>query len=395
MTTVDPDPDHEPGAGDGDAAAGIVDGDTGGVRARLAAVEVPLPAPEPGPPAGAGGAAAGADGPMVAPPRLARYELTLPSGREVGVALCGHGVPLVVIHGFGGEGILYAQTLSRLVRLGFLVVAIDAPGHGRTEPIPLWSGFERYTSLVTETLDHLGIERAVFVGHSMGGRVVAELAAAVPERVLAVMLVDAIVGDVWDRMVELFRLAPGLYAAFGLGLLADTAATLPWLANPSQALKLMRLLIPTGAGHVLRPWRMAGPVLTILTATSSGAVLDRLRGHGVATFVVHGDRDVLVPLCNARRAAVATAGRLVTVHGARHSWLLADPETFPALFAELWRGPLGEVVAADSPADAGDPEQVFCRPGAPVFALTPEVTPVPLRRRHRAARFRWTVSRPT
>ncbi|MCC6438335.1 MAG: alpha/beta fold hydrolase, partial [Acidimicrobiales bacterium] len=137
------------------------------VRARVAKVEVPQPAPP-----AVLGTAPSASGREVAPPRLARYELVLPSGREVGVNLCGEGVPLVVIHGFGGEGILYAQTLARLVRSGFKVITIDAPGHGRSGAVPLWSGFDRYTSLVSETLDHLGVERAILVGHSMGGRVV-------------------------------------------------------------------------------------------------------------------------------------------------------------------------------------------------------------------------------
>lgn len=366
-----------------------------GVRARLASVEVPIPAPVTGD-APAEDRPAQAD---VAPPRLARYELLLPSGREVGVALCGHGVPLVVVHGFGGEGILYAQTLSRLVRQGFLVVAIDAPGHGRTEPIPLWSGFDRYTSMVTETLDHLGIERAVFVGHSMGGRVVSELAAEQPQRVLAVVLVDAIVGAVWDRMVDAFRLSPPLYATFGLGLLADTASTLPLWENPQQAFKLVRLLTPTGAGHLLRPWRMAGPVLTILKAPSSAAVLGRLRAHGLPVVFVHGDRDVLVPLCNASGAAASIEATLVTVHGARHSWLLSDPETFPALLSDLRGAALGPAVADATRRRGADPaadiEERFCRPGAPVFALTPDTTPVPLRRRHRRPRYTWTISTPT
>ena len=65
-------------------------------------------------------------------PRLARHEITLPDGHQVGVAICGHGVPLVVVHGFSAEGILYAQTLSRLVDLGFKVIAVDTAGHGGT-----------------------------------------------------------------------------------------------------------------------------------------------------------------------------------------------------------------------------------------------------------------------
>jgi hypothetical protein len=36
-------------------------------------------------------------------------------------------------------------------------------------------------------------------------------------------------------------------------------------------------------------------------------------------------------------------------------------------------------------------EAAFCRSGSPVFALTPDATPVSLRRRHRAPRYSWTI----
>src|SRR3954462_205317 len=100
-------------------------------------------------------------------PRLARHLITLDNGHEVGVAVCGRGVPLVVVHGFSAEGILYAQTLSRLVGLGFKVIAIDAAGHGGTLGLPTGAGtFSNYTELLGRVLDHLGIEKAVLAGHS-------------------------------------------------------------------------------------------------------------------------------------------------------------------------------------------------------------------------------------
>ena len=65
-----------------------------------------------------------------------------------------------------------------------------------------------YAELIGRVIDDLGIRRAVLIGHSMGGRLVTELAASEPERAIAVILLDAIVGDTWDRMVNVFRLVP-------------------------------------------------------------------------------------------------------------------------------------------------------------------------------------------
>ena len=61
-------------------------------------------------------------------PRLARHRITLSDGHEVGISVSVRGVPLVVVHGFTAEGLLYAQTLSRLVSMGFKVIAVDTAG---------------------------------------------------------------------------------------------------------------------------------------------------------------------------------------------------------------------------------------------------------------------------
>ncbi len=71
-------------------------------------------------------------------------------------------------------------------------------------------------------VEELGIRKAVFAGHSMGGRVVAQLAAQRPEQTVAALLIDAIVGDQWDLMVNLFRLNPFMLDAHGRGAACST-----------------------------------------------------------------------------------------------------------------------------------------------------------------------------
>jgi len=48
----------------------------------------------------------------------------------------------------------------------------------------------------------------------MGGRLVTELAAADPDRAVAVILIDAIVGDAWDQIVTACRWWPPLLSVF-------------------------------------------------------------------------------------------------------------------------------------------------------------------------------------
>ena len=342
--------------------------------------------------------------PDVAPaalPRLARHLLTLDDGHQVGVAVCGRGVPLVVVHGFSAEGILYAQTLSRLVDLGFKVIAIDTAGHGGTLGLPTGAdSLEAYTRLLARALDHLGVERAVLVGHSMGGRLVTELAASEPQRAIAVILLDAIVGDPWDRMVNLFRLCPPLLAGIGITLAVDTLTTVPLFRDPAQARKLGRLVLPTLVGHVRRPWRLVGPVVSILRSRGSGWMLDKIAQERIPLFALHGDRDLAVPIATGRSAARRAHGELVVVHGGSHSWLLKDPESLPAIMLRLMRGRLGTAVlraqlnAGVEPADASadEVEAVFYRRGSLVQRLTPELDGfVDSEQLHNRPRYRFSV----
>ena len=333
-------------------------------------------------------------------PRLARHQLTLPDGHTVGVAVCGRGVPLVVVHGFSAEGILYAQTLSRLVDLGFKVIAVDTAGHGGTLGLPTGAqSMASYAELLTRVIDHLGIKKMVLAGHSMGGRLVTELAAAQPDRVIGLILLDAIVGDTWDRMVYAYRFFPPLMAGTAVTLVADTVTTVPFFADPRQAVKLGRLIAPTIRGHLRQPWRMLGPAASILRSRGSRRMLEQLREHKVPVFVVHGGWDLAVPLRTAKDAARRARGDLVVVERGSHSWLLKDPETMPGILHALMRGRLGTAVlkaqldAGIDPVDAtkDEVEAALYEPDALVLELTPRQRHHDTEELHRPPRFRWRV----
>lgn len=336
-------------------------------------------------------------------PRLARHEIVLSDGHQVGVTVAGQGVPLVVVHGFSAEGFLYAQSLSRLVSMGFRVIAIDTAGHGATQGLPLTGhDMREYAALLGRAIDELGIERFVLAGHSMGGQLVTRLAADWPDRVMGVVLIDAIVGDTWDRMVYLFRVAPPLLGLIGGLLVVDSISIMPTFSDPRQAGKLMRLVAPTYVGHVLQPWRLIGPMMSILRTRSSRYALNRLHEHGVPVFALHGSWDLAVPHRTARDAVRRTEGTLVTVERAGHSWLLRDPETLPAIVAELLADGLGEGIRRSLRAAGlrkkeptiADVERHCYAPEARVFFLAPADARRKVVGRHRRPKYAWTVERP-
>jgi pimeloyl-ACP methyl ester carboxylesterase len=370
----------------------------------LAAV-IPLPGAEPSgvqDPIIGPTRAAPETGQLVAVPRLARHEIVLDDDHRVGVAVCGRGIPVVLVHGFTAEGILYAQTLSRLVRMGFKVIAIDVAGHGGTQGLPTGGEkLESYTRLLARVLDELGVRRALFAGHSMGGRLVTQLVAEQPDRAIGVVLIDAVVGDCWDRLIRISRFAPPVLLGVAAALAIDTLSTLPWLRDPRQAVKLGRLVAPTLWEHARRPWRMLGPAVSMLRSQGSIEMLETLADERIPVVVIHGDRDIAVPYQTAKDAARRSGGTLVTIHGGTHSWVLKDPETLPAVIAELLDGPLARVRAAVLAAERLDPdatpeemELAFLAPHALVRRLTPAPELRTGREQHRRARYYWSVDAP-
>jgi len=313
--------------------------------------------------------------------RLSKHRIQLSDGHSVQALVAGRGVPLVVVHGFAAEGLLYAQSLSRLVSLGFKVVAVDTAGHGGTAVLP-HGGLElaAYSRLLGRVVDELGIRRAVYAGHSMGGRLVTELVAADPDRAVAVILIDAIVGDAWDQIVTACRWWPPLLGAFSTAAVVDSLATISF-DDSAQTAKLARLWLKTAWGDVTRPWQLLMPFLSVLRSPGSRAMLDGLRQAGVPVVVLHGERDYVVPLAAARDAARRSGGDLVIIRGGTHSWLLKDPESFPAIMAELLRHGLGDAGTAALLAAGLDPasatteqiEDAFLAPDAKVRELTPEL----------------------
>lgn len=307
-------------------------------------------------------------------PRLVQHEVVLHDGHRVGAASCGEGLPLVLIHGLTGEGILYAQTLSRLVRMGFRVVAVDMAGHGATQGLPRGGGhLAGYSLLLGRVLDRLDIRRAVLAGHSMGGRIVAQLASSEPDRAVAVLLIDACVGESWDRLMRVSRIAPPLLSGLGLISLVDSLTTVPLLRDPRQARKLGRLAAPTVAAHARRPWRLFGPIVSMVRSGPSRSLLDGLASRQTPLVAIHGDRDLVVPYRTARDAVRRAGGWLVTVHRGTHSWLLKDPETLPAILEELLAGPAWAGVREDLSFAAAKPS---------TDGRYPATTP----------RYRWTIT---
>jgi pimeloyl-ACP methyl ester carboxylesterase len=110
------------------------------------------------------------------------------------VSESGSGEPVLCLHGVPTSSFLYRKVLAELAALDLRGVAFDLPGLGLAErPVAFdytWTGLGRFC---VAAVDALELERFHLVVHDIGGPVGFELAAALPERVASLTVLNTMV----------------------------------------------------------------------------------------------------------------------------------------------------------------------------------------------------------
>jgi pimeloyl-ACP methyl ester carboxylesterase len=245
-------------------------------------------------------------------------------------------LPVLFLHGLGGNWTAWLENLHPVAREQ-RVIAVDLPGFGRSRPSSDGISIPGYARTIQRFCDEVGLDRFIVVGSSLGGWVAAELALRMPERVHAMVLVDA-AGMVPTRL-ERFK-AVSMMRGAALGAphaprFRRTIAARPRLrdmalkytvAEPARlAADLVYMALPEAPdpGFV--------PAFTAARRSWSDAWCDRLTELDCPTLIVWGERDTLQPVRHGREWARRLRGsRLRVIKGAGHLPMLERPEEFNA-----------------------------------------------------------------
>jgi pimeloyl-ACP methyl ester carboxylesterase len=229
----------------------------------------------------------------------------------------GSGSPVVLIHGFPGNGSDWEPVAGRLTER-HRVIIVDLLGFG-SSPAPtafedLWTDSQAVA--LAQTLDRLTIDRAAVIGHDMGGPVAITFHREFPERVTHLGLLSTnTFGDTpVDFPLSLVRVStigsfvervlfsrPSLNA---LGRAASKTSGVSPAGNTESEAKAIRTIF----GNVLRrlPY-LYGPVETALAAVS------------VPALVMWGDRDMFFSVQQGQRTAAAIPNaNFVLLEGCGH-----------------------------------------------------------------------------
>jgi pimeloyl-ACP methyl ester carboxylesterase len=99
----------------------------------------------------------------------------------------GKGKVVVLLHGFLGSHLIWKNTVDYL-SASFRVIAIDLPGHGKTDSFGYVHTMDLMAKCVKSVMDSLGLKKYVIVGHSMGGYVALAFADLFPDNVRGLCL---------------------------------------------------------------------------------------------------------------------------------------------------------------------------------------------------------------
>lgn len=110
-----------------------------------------------------------------------------------GVKLCyaeqGSAPPMVFVHGWTCDRSHFAPQAKHF-SARFRCLSVDLRGHGESDKPEQAYTIEGFADDVAWMCAELGVTRAVFVGHSMGGGVALALAAARPQLCQALVMLD-------------------------------------------------------------------------------------------------------------------------------------------------------------------------------------------------------------
>lgn len=191
-----------------------------------------------------------------------------------------NGLPLFLLHGITGASADWHRVVQHMPARR--IIALDARGHGRSD----WAfdaayGGDQHFADVSCALANLGIERCAIAGYSMGGGVAIMAAAAIPERVAGVVVIDAYPHPVMSpgssriaRWVSRFdgppRFDPAIARQFQDQLAEGREARLD-LWSLWEAIECPVLVV-------------RGAQSDVLTASSAGEMLSRLPGSRLVTI---------------------------------------------------------------------------------------------------------------
>ena len=254
------------------------------------------------------------------------------------------GAPVVVgVHGLGGSHLNWAALAPHLIARSRLV-AVDLIGHGHTPTAGRWPDVDGHVDLLAGFAAGVSDRPVILMGNSLGGLVAALCASTAPDRVAGLILIDPAlptdrVGMVHPRVLSNFVLCsvPGVGERYLTARRNRTTAeqTVRRVLNATcvDPARVPGDVVDAHVALTRAVDRQAADRAYLASARSlswvmarPGATVARLDAIDMPVLLLHGSRDLLVPLAAARRMAAGRPGwRLEVARDIGHAPMLESP----------------------------------------------------------------------
>ncbi|WP_429056017.1 alpha/beta fold hydrolase [Aeromonas jandaei] len=239
----------------------------------------------------------------------------------------GQGPAVILIHGLFGS-LDNLGLLARALSEHYRVISVDLRNHGTSFRSDDMS-YPAQAADILALMDHLGLDQAAIVGHSMGGKVGMQLAKLAPARVSQLVVADmAPVAYPHSRHQNVFA---GLNATLAARPQSRSDAE-RILAEHIEIAGVRQFLLKSFAkGDDGWQWRFNVPALEENYANIMGWPEDERCFEGPVLFIKGGDSDYMQPQYSEAALAQFPAAKVRVIAGTGH-WLHAEK---PMLFNKL------------------------------------------------------------
>jgi pimeloyl-ACP methyl ester carboxylesterase len=234
---------------------------------------------------------------------------------------------VVFIHGAQHDHSVWILQSRYLAHHGFAVLALDLPGHGRSDG-PVLASIEAMAERIASVLTELPTPRFVLAGHSMGALVALETATWMGSRVAGIALLGAAFPmRVSDALLAATRDDPDS-AMQMINVWSHSASLAPFAAKPAnpgpgfsivwQNLRLMQRIARCNGPQVLQN--------DFAACNSYSGGVEAARGLTCPVLFLSGAADLMTPPKSAQPLRDACVQSQSTVLATGHALMTEDPD---------------------------------------------------------------------
>lgn len=243
--------------------------------------------------------------------------------RHIAYQTCGAGQPVLLLHPVGLDSSWWSTHMTRLAER-YRVIAVDLPGHGRSNPVRAPATLDYIARAVAVVLRTETDRPAHVIGVSMGGMVAQHLALQWPDGVASLILC-ATAGTFADELRPMLR-ERGRAARGGMD--AVIGPTLErWFSPAGRTASIGRSCERTLAADDPASWEASWEAISNLET------LELLGSLHIPALVLTGAADITTPPeASSALARMLPEARLAIIPDAWHLGVFEEPEPFLAAF---------------------------------------------------------------